>query len=300
MKKNLRTAFSTRQYMLLKDFEIYYYNDHDISKVNAHSHDYYEFYLFLEGEVSMDIDGTSYPLKSGDVILIPPGIPHHAMIDKSTPYRRFVFWISQNFYQRLAATDPDYVYLMRQVPVTRRFIYHYDVYSFNSLQYKVFRLIEEMQSEKYGKDAMIAIEVHDLILYLNRYAYEQEYPKTQREEQSLCANLTAYIEDNLDGDLSLSRLAKEFFVSKYHIAHVFKDTLGISIHQFITKRRLAMCRDALLGQQKLNEICLTYGFQDYSSFFRAFKKEFGLSPSEYRELFRKDESELLSQPGTPQ
>ncbi len=294
MKKNFRTTFSTRQYMLLKDFEIYYYNDHDISRVKYHSHDYYEFYLFLEGEVSMNIDGIYYPLSPGDVILIPPGIPHFASINSTSPYRRFVFWISQNFYRQLAAADPDYVYLMRQVPVTKRYIYHYDIYTFNSLQYRVFRLIEEMQSEKYGKNAMITLKVQDLILHLNRYAYEQEHPRSEHEAQSLCASVMSFIEDNLDGDLSLSRLAKEFFVSKYHIAHVFKDSLGISIHQFITKRRLIMCRNAILGSQKLNEIYLAYGFQDYSSFFRAFKKEFGFSPSEYRELFRKDESEFSS------
>ena len=46
MKKNLQSAFSTRQYMLSKDFEIYYYNDTRLKPVKSHSHDYYEFYFF--------------------------------------------------------------------------------------------------------------------------------------------------------------------------------------------------------------------------------------------------------------
>lgn len=48
MAKKLETRFQTRQYMLSKDFEIYYYNDHTLSKVELHSHDYYEFYFFLK------------------------------------------------------------------------------------------------------------------------------------------------------------------------------------------------------------------------------------------------------------
>ena len=48
MKKNLQTAFSTRQYMLSKDFEVYYYSDFYLSQVKDHAHDYYEFYFFLE------------------------------------------------------------------------------------------------------------------------------------------------------------------------------------------------------------------------------------------------------------
>ncbi len=46
MAKNLQTKFSTRQYMLSRDFEIYYYNEPASEKVSIHSHDYYEFYFF--------------------------------------------------------------------------------------------------------------------------------------------------------------------------------------------------------------------------------------------------------------
>ena len=53
MAKNLQTKFSTRQYMLSRDFEIYYYNEPASEKVSIHSHDYYEFYFFLEGDVSI-------------------------------------------------------------------------------------------------------------------------------------------------------------------------------------------------------------------------------------------------------
>lgn len=72
MKKNLQTAFSTRQYMISRDFEIYYYNDHSLSRVDIHDHDYYEFYMFLEGNVSMQTGNNVHPLKYGDIILIPP------------------------------------------------------------------------------------------------------------------------------------------------------------------------------------------------------------------------------------
>ena len=80
MAKNLQTKFSTRQYMLSRDFEIYYYNEPASEKVSIHSHDYYEFYFFLEGDVSIWIEGEQYPLKYGDMVLIPPGIKHMAMV----------------------------------------------------------------------------------------------------------------------------------------------------------------------------------------------------------------------------
>lgn len=295
MKKNLQSTFSTRQNMLSKDFEIYYYNDtyqnSHYYNVETHTHDYYEFYFFLEGNVWMDIEGELYPPKPGDVIVIPPKVHHHALLrNNSIPYRRFVFWISEYYCNELLKLSPDYVYLMQRALVQKKYLFHYDVIAFNSLQSKVFRLIEEMHSDRFGRDAKISLCVNDLVLYLNRTIYEAEHPQSPREEHHLYRNLIHYIEQHLDEELTLEHLAKQFFVSKYHIAHVFKENMGLSVHQFISKKRLTLCRDAILAQGNIGEIYLLYGFKDYSSFFRAFKKEFGMSPREYRELFAQTEA----------
>lgn len=92
MKKSLQSKFSPRQYMLSKDFEIYYYNDSHFSGVADHTHDYYEFYFFLEGNVSMSIENKVSHLKPGDMVLIPPGVHHHVFsVNENVPYQRFVF-----------------------------------------------------------------------------------------------------------------------------------------------------------------------------------------------------------------
>lgn len=159
MRKNLQTAFSPRQYMLSQDFEIYYYNDSHQdrlrSQVKEHAHDYYEFYFFLEGNVSLRIDGIEYPLKAGHMVLIPPGVSHQAVIhDTQIPYRRFVFWVSVSFYTKLSGESGDYVYLMRKAEKEGRYISCHDPISFNAMQSKIFRLIEEIHSERFGKTAL--------------------------------------------------------------------------------------------------------------------------------------------------
>ena len=76
---------------------------------------------------------------------------------------------------------------------------------------------------------------------INRTVYEQHHPLTRKAQLSLYEQLCFYIDEHLSEDLSLERLAAELFVSKYHIAHVFKDEIGMSIHQYISKKRLARC-----------------------------------------------------------
>lgn len=285
MKKDLRTEFSTRQYMLSKDFEIYYYNDRNMPIVGMHSHNYYEFYFFLEGNVKMQIQDEQHILQYGDLILIPPGIYHRAVIENmDVPYRRFVFWISQEYCNHLLDIASDYVYLLQHVQIKKKYIFHNDRITFNTIQSRILRLIEEHRSEKFGHIPQIALCVNDLVLHLNRLVYEKNNPQNPQVAMSLYQNVAHYIENHLDENLSLDALAIEFYVSKYHIAHIFKDNIGLSIHQYITKKRLAACHEAIQSGSNISKTYQSFGFGDYSSFYRAFKKEYGMSPKDCQDM----------------
>ncbi|MDK2808133.1 MAG: hypothetical protein PWP24_867 [Clostridiales bacterium] len=283
MKDKLRSEFHKRQYMLSKDFELYYYSDRYLKQVENHKHDYYEFYFFLEGEVSLVIEGRPHTLQPGDMVLIPPGIFHYAKLSgQQTRYRRFVFWITKEYCNRLMEISPAYGYLFQQVLLSKTYIFHHDVIVFNRIQAKLIQIMEETQGTPFGKEEKIALSIRDLILSLNRLVYEKNHKGTSKEGASLYESLISYIENHLEEELSLETIAKAFYVSKYHIAHVMKQNMGISLHQYIMKKRLLQCREAILSGQSIKEAYLMSGFREYSSFFRAFKKEFGVAPAKVK------------------
>lgn len=286
MKGNLRSAFNTRQYMQSKDFEAFYYSDLNFQTLPAHTHDYYEFYLFLEGDLDLEISGHARPLHPGDMVLVPPGVSHHALMHSSDrPYRRFVLWVSQEYAARLLKESPDYVFLMQRAATSGRCYYHFHEAEFSSIQSRLIRLLEEFHSNRYGRNAAVYLALNDLLLYMNRIIYEREHPVVSGSGD-LMQEITLFIDEHLTEDLSLDVLADHVCLSKYYIAHYFKDNLGISIHQYITKKRLQSCSEAIAAGSDITRTFDEYGFRDYSSFYRIFRKEYGMSPREYQEAHR--------------
>lgn len=286
MKGNLRSAFNTRQYMQSKDFEAFYYSDLNFQTLPAHTHDYYEFYLFLEGDLDLEISGHAKPLHPGDMVLVPPGVSHHALMHSSDrPYRRFVLWVSQEYAARLLKESPDYVFLMQRAATSSRCYYHFHEAEFSSIQSRLIRLLEEFHSNRYGRNAAVYLALNDLLLYMNRIIYEREHPVVSGSGD-LMQEITLFIDEHLTEDLSLDVLADHVCLSKYYIAHYFKDSLGISIHQYITKKRLQSCSEAIAAGSDITRTFDEYGFRDYSSFYRMFRKEYGMSPREYQEAHR--------------
>lgn len=280
--KRIRSDFNSRQYMLAEDFELYYYSDVNFQNVGSHSHAYYEVYLFSEGCVDMVIDGKTCSLRAGDMIIMPPQTMHRAIIkNREVPYQRFVFWVSKNYCERLSKESEDYLYLFQYAEKEKEYVYHLNLLDFNGIRGKLSALLEELHTNRFGRDTQIDLSVRDLILTLNRMIYQQKHPMTRRENLSSYQAITEYISNHLEEDLSLDALSREFYLNKYYIGHLIQENTGVSLHQYILKKRLAACCDAMLGGQTIGACCAKYGFLNYSSFYRAFRKEYAMSPSEF-------------------
>jgi AraC family transcriptional regulator len=92
-----------------------------------------------------------------------------------------------------------------------------------------------------------------------------------------------YIEANLEGDLSLERMATIACLSRFHFARAFRQAVGQSPHRYVSAKRLERAKALLIhGDRPLVDIALALSFSSQANFARAFRLATGLAPGQYR------------------
>lgn len=100
----------------------------------------------------------------------------------------------------------------------------------------------------------------------------------------LLQNALDYIEENLKTDISVAEVAEIAGFSTYHFCHLFSDFVGMPVAAYITKRRIYHAIYEIGQSGKMVEHALQYGFDTHAGFYKAFKREFGCSPSKFLKL----------------
>ncbi|MPM91031.1 HTH-type transcriptional activator RhaS [bioreactor metagenome] len=278
MRKNRDNL--TRWTMNRHDIEAFSYEECYKDSTPTHFHtDFYEIYLFRAGDVIYNIHMQQYSLNPGDMLLIPPNVMHWPIIRNSTqPYKRMFLWINEQYLRLMSSSDTDLAACFSAEMYG--YVVHLSSQSFNDISFMIDQLIEVNQQQEYGADLrrnalflLIMLKINDACR--NKQGAKAPVPlQSQRIHQ-----VTEYINDHMyDPQLSLDSLADIFYVSKSTLSKSFMHHMGVSLHQYMIKRRMYGAHQMLSSSELPIKVAAQVGYADYSAFYRAFQKEFGYSP----------------------
>ena len=252
-----------------------------------HTHDCFEVYCFLSGDADYWVEGSVYHLSPGDLIINRSGESHRLLLRSTAPYER----ISLHFDPSLLSGIDESASLL--VPFLSRplgFANHYRAGDFPDGVYRSL-LMKAVQdgSKSDSPDGKVRMLCHlSAVLselygvweeqQISRQPSQGEHP-TESDADPLAGEMIAYINENLFSDLSLPQIAAHFFLSQTYVSKRFVKATGISVWNYVKIKRLHHARAAIRNGQSPHKVCFDCGYRDYSSFYRAYLSQFGVSPA---------------------
>lgn len=268
-----------------KNFEFFHLRDQRNLQFEYHYHDFNKIIIFISGNVTYLIEGKAYKLKPWDILFIDSSEVHKPLINVEEPYERIVLWVNTSF---LKSYDKDNFSLINcfKLAIERRInVLRLDADSIVDIKRILYELDNENKNDNYGSFILKNNLFLQLMIYFNRLFLKngenERLLNNDIKYDKAIINIIDYINENISEELSIEILSEKFYISKYYLMHKFKVQTGYTVHNYILQKRLMFSLDMIKKGSALYEVCDKCGFGDYSSFVRAFKKMFGVSPKNY-------------------
>lgn len=275
--------FETRQNMFRNDFEIFHYREPKPGCVELHHHDFYEIYYFLGGHVEYRVEGRTYSLQKGDLLLINPMELHQPMVlADSETYERIVLWINREY---LTSLGQDGTRLIQCFEPGHKNLLRPSAIQAGEIRNKMEMLIQQRRTDDFGSELYAKGIFLQLMVVLNRLSISSYCEK--EDSTPLVTQIVNYINNHYGEPLTLDHLAQVFYISKYHLSHKFTQATGVSVYRYVMLKRLQATRQRLMDGYTPKEAFLSSGFGDYANFYRAFLSEYGVTPQVFASTIEK-------------
>lgn len=245
-----------------------------------HSHHFYELlYCRSSGGAEYLVGTDRYRLQKDDIVLVAPGVSHCPLLPEhmTEPYIRDVVWISPEFIQNLAHDFPALFSSKGGLALLRTAGTKWEKLG------DLFQAgITLARLDAPEREMALVGNTITMLAQLYRASMSLKARQAGIEKPELLEQVMAYISANLHQKLTLDAVARHFYVSQSTISQVFRNKTGVSFHRCVTQLRLIAAKERIAEGIPLEAVAERVGFTDYSSFYRAFKQEYGISPRQYR------------------
>jgi AraC-like DNA-binding protein/mannose-6-phosphate isomerase-like protein (cupin superfamily) len=265
------------------DFEYFHLKDKKNMEFEFHYHDFDKIIIFISGKVTYLIEGKAYKLKPRDILFINSNDVHKPVISPEEPYERIIIWVNSKFLDVHNRDGNDLSTCFKLSSKRRSNLLRINSLEQRQIEGILINLEDASKGIEFGSGILKNSLFLQLVVYLNRLFIRTEITikNNDIEYDKRIEGILNYINDNLGNDLSIENISAQFYVNKYYLMHSFKEQTGYTIHNYIQQKRLIKAASLIKKGLQTMDVCSQCGFGDYSSFVRAFKKIFNLSPKNY-------------------
>lgn len=239
----------------------------------------YLFFLVTDGSGHLTYEGSSYDLNKGDCVFIDCRKPYSQGSSESLWSLKWGHFSGSNLhgiynkYKERGGYD----------------VFHPD--DITAYECQLNEIMHLASSDKYTRDIHIYDKLSSLItLIMDESWHPDPLPSPTQKRNVL--EIKDYIDGHYREKLTLEGLSEMFYIHKSYLARCFKEQFGVTVTVYINSVRITKAKEQLRFTDKSIEgIAFDCGIDDQNYFARIFKKVEGVSPREYRRMWRNDKTE---------
>ena len=237
-----------------------------------HTHESCEVYYFIHGKGVFRIEGSAYPLKSGDIFILRNAESHYIDIDENYPYERMALHFDECL---LTNIDPEKSLL---TPFYQRDGGKFNRFTHNDFKTNGYQIFLQNIITSTGENHIQIIT--NLLPLLNELYLSFSSRNNTHDRDPLEYQIVSYINSHITEHLCLDDICKEFFISKSQLCKIFKMATGSTVWDYIILKRLIYVKDLIHSGIVPTKAATMGGFTDYSVFYRNYRKKYNCSPSD--------------------
>lgn len=263
-------------------------NFNNIKSKQIKSNEYYKILFIFEGNCEIKCGYKSQDGNKDSIILISPNNSIEVVLKLNRTITIYELVITTELLNILSDEDVNLAKSFNSVP------FGCNVVNANTETTMLIKnILKKLYRSKENKHefaesiyikSMLSIVV---VMILRSCIYAQSKQKIKRNTPFLIDDIFAYISNHITEEISLDCLEREFYISKFHISREFKKLTGTTLHKYIVKAKLDLCKKLIEEGKSITDIAQICNLGSYNNLFRVFKKEFGITPKEYYNEIKK-------------
>ncbi|GGB80862.1 MULTISPECIES: AraC family transcriptional regulator [Staphylococcus] len=252
-----------------------------------HYHDHYEIFFSLSGNMRYTIEGESFNLDVGSMLIIPPFEFHRLDEQMDGHAERIGLRFDANILNELSVENCDLSICFNKRSSKFKNLLQLSESQKRELYYLLQGLINEQDNDAFGKNLAGKSLLTQFLIILNRVAIENEHTSDNVDDPSthLVRQVLDYMELHYNKEISLEHLENKFFVSRHKITQQFTKLVGYPPYRYLLNLRLQNAQRMLKDGGNPQQVAICCGFTDYSNFYRRFKHSYGCSPRDYLQQY---------------
>ncbi len=237
-----------------------------------HMHEFFEIFIFLDGDTDYVVEGNSYFLRPNDVIIINRNEMHRAYHKTQKRYERIVFHIMPDFFVKNHCEE--YMKVFQEHDLGKKNKISAELAESSGFLDAVRRWLRYTDNGRKIDTAIANCILVEMLYILNNIQFLYE----DNSDNTTISQIIYYINKNFKNKITLDDLAEQFYLSKYHLCRIFKGATGHTVVSYINKRRIAETKELYKSGMSISNACVEAGFSSYTSFYKAYRKQFGVIP----------------------